>query len=154
MQTQTTYTNYPQLIDNAGEIFKELQKLRRALRSFQSRMSPSTLRDHREARAEIGGISEKVRAFLNFHRHQISRYLTDAVQEGHRNLVKEAPRNRSNAAIFPLLELLDRLRDENLRLGSQFRAPLSGYTRLTDEVSDKMGYLDRINSIYPPQYLI
>ena len=63
------------------------------------------------------------------------------VLEVHRNTVKDHLRNKSNNAIFPALELLDKIRDDNLHLGAQFRAPLAAYGRLKEELNRKSSVL-------------
>ena len=84
-ETQTVFTDYPRLLDNEGEILRQLRNLMQTISSFQARMSPSTLRGHDEARLEISRLQEKLRTFLQFHTNQIARYLTNVDQEGHRN---------------------------------------------------------------------
>ena len=133
-QTATVFTDYPRFLDNEGEILRQLRNLRRTTSSFQARMAPSTLRGHDEARLEISRLQEKLRVFLQFHRSQIARYLASAVLEGHRNLQIDHLRKKSNEAIMPLLELMDRFKAENLNLCAQYRAPLSSFRMLWDEL--------------------
>ena len=151
--TQTVFTDYPRFLDNEGEILRQLRNLRRSVSSFQARMSPTTLRGHDEARLEISRLQEKLRTFLQFHRNQITRYLANVVVEGHRNLQKDHLRKKSNEAIMPLLELMDRFKAENLNLGAQYRAPLSAYRKLLEELEDTKQNLDHVRYIDPVQFL-
>ena len=55
---------------------------------------------------------------------------------------KDHLRKKSNGAIMPLLELMDRFKAENLNLGAQHRAPLSGYRKLLEELEDTKTLMD------------
>ena len=111
----------------------------------------STLRSHEEARTEIRMITEKGRTFLTFHRQQVYKFQSEMVFDGHRNTVKDHLRNKSNNAIFPVLELMDKIWDDNLHLGAQFRAPLAGYGRLKEELNERAASMEGLNNIFPPQ---
>ena len=152
-ETQTVFTDYPRLLENEGEILRQLRILKRTISSFQARMSPSTLRGHNEARLEISRLQEKLRTFLQFHRSQIARYLASVVVEGHRKMQKDHLRKKSNEAIMPLLELMDRFKAENLNLGALYRAPLSGYRKLLEELEDTKTLMDCVRYIDLMQFL-
>ena len=66
---------------------------------------------------------------------------------------KEHLRKKSNEAIMPLLELMDRFKAENLNLSTQYRAPSSGYRKLLEELEETKTLLDCVRYIDPMQFL-
>jgi hypothetical protein len=150
VSTQTTETKYPKFWDDAGRINNELRCLKAAMKAFDVRMG--SLRTHMEARLEISTLTEKLREFLTFHRHQISRYLEAIVAEGHRAAVKDELRNSSNECVMPLLGLMDRFRELNQRVGRN-RGRLDVYGSLLAELEEVKGHLELVRFIEPCQLL-
>ena len=153
VETQTSYTTYPRFLDNNGEIVRKLKHLQVAMNSFQQRMAQGSLRSHTEARGEIARLHEKVLEFLKFHRHQITSYIVELVLEGHKAGMKNHLRTKSNEAIMPILGVLDTFKRENLRLGSQDRAPLGAYRPLLERLEDAKASLGLLRFIDAEIYL-
>lgn len=66
--TQTGVSHLPAVFDNNGTIEQEVYFLTKATETFVQKMS--TLRDHREAKAEVDRLADKQRRILGFHRNE------------------------------------------------------------------------------------
>ena len=150
--TQTTYSSYPTVVDNAGTILRQIANLTTAVTSALNRIQTS--RDHMEVRREVDYLADQVRKFLNFHRNKIAEYVTAVVDEGSRTAIRNMLREQANAVIMPVLNELDALRRHNLELGARGdRFDLAAYRRRVEVVRDLQQSFGGLRSLTPTQHL-
>lgn len=147
---QTVYSTYPVVLDNAGQLLKQLNWINTAVTSALDRMRTS--RNHMEVRREIELLTEQVRKFLTFHRNKLSEYTAAVIEDGSRSIIKSQLRDRSNAIIMPVLESLDSLRRHNLELDARFE--LGSYRSKIEQIADQHQSFRDLKVLTPLQHLI